>query len=117
MDHKILVYELQPLYEHRIWERPDRELRWLLVTAQVINEKTLQIYEQKIFLCYLVRASDDELKTALLRGMERVAKIVCRRFETCEPDWVAPADIVSLGQIHTEMRRLAERTAAGSEPR
>jgi hypothetical protein len=44
----------------------------------------LECARRKIFLCYLVRASDDELKTALLTEMERVAKVVCRRFETCE---------------------------------
>ncbi|MGE5272171.1 MAG: hypothetical protein ACM3QU_00135 [Verrucomicrobiota bacterium] len=103
MDHTIDVYEF-----------PGRDLKSLAVTAQVVHK--VMIGEQKVFLCDLATASDDELKTALLRGMKRMTRSVCHRFESPEGELVAPVDVMSV-DIDGEMRRLAERSSASPETR
>jgi hypothetical protein len=113
-DHNIHVFDLHPSYEYRLWGRPDRELRFLSVTARVVNKRTGEIREQQIWVCNLAKASDDELKKALLKGMERMAKTVRRRLETWEADRLTPQYVMSVNPIDTQMRRLAERSAATS---
>jgi hypothetical protein len=76
VDHQITVH---PLYEYELWQRYGRQFKVLSATVRLVSHEAREIREQRIFLCDLVKASDDELKRALLRGLERGAQIVRRR--------------------------------------